>query len=245
MSRKAAKRRSPRECVYCGRSRPCTDEHVIPRALYPDDSMPPKSEFVIVPACNPCNGMKAKDDTYVRDAFSADIACEGNPIVSSVLPTVFRSVQKNWSHFGRVAIASGRLEPVFSPAGLYLGHRVGVPIDSKRINRFFKLVARGLYWKKFTQRIPDDYVFEVRRLGASAFPAAYEAMMKVGAHGPHVIGNGVFWCIVVIMEENPFITHWFMAFYDSIFITVTTGPFDFIEEFMKPEADVPPPANLT
>src|SRR3954463_6235838 len=91
------KRRTERTCVYCGEFNICTREHVIPRYLFPPERMPPKSDFVIVPVCRPCNGRKAEDDSYVRDCFTADIACDGNPVVRSVLPTVFRSMDKNWS----------------------------------------------------------------------------------------------------------------------------------------------------
>jgi len=76
MSRKGRKhkekRRTESACVYCGETAICTDEHVVPGCLFPEGHVPPKSEFVIVPVCEPCNNLKARDDSYVRDSFASE-----------------------------------------------------------------------------------------------------------------------------------------------------------------------------
>lgn len=73
MGRKGKKhkeeRRTQTECVYCGEATFCTDEHVIPQCFFPEGRVPPKSDFVIVPVCRPCNNRKARDDSYVRDLW--------------------------------------------------------------------------------------------------------------------------------------------------------------------------------
>ncbi len=228
------KRRQPTTCVYCGNTRICTEEHVIPQCFFSEENMPLKSDFVIVPVCDPCNSRKARDDSYVRDLFTADIACDGNPTVRAVLPTVFRSIKKNWSDFGRVAISQGHIKAMHSPGGIYLGHYPSVPVEWKRVNRFFRMVARGLYWKKFEKRFPDGYTFEVRRLYASAFSDLFRHVMENGGNGPHAIGEGVFGCAFMMAEEDPFITYWLMWIYESIFITVATGPHHYFDQFVRP-----------
>ena len=63
-----------------------------------------------------------------------------------------------------------------SPGGIYLGHHYAAPLEWKRLNRFFNMVARGLYWKKFEKRLPDDYSFEVR--AASILPSSRKCSGK-------------------------------------------------------------------
>jgi len=218
-----AKRRQG-TCVYCGEAATCTDEHVIPECLFPEGQRPPKSDFAIVPACEDCNGLKSKEDTYIRDVFTADAACQGNPVVRAVLNPVFRSITKNKSDFGRTARNRTRVVEIRSPNGLYLGHGAAVPIDWQRIDRFFRWVVRGLYWFAANQRLPDDCMFRVLRLYASAVPERQEHFRKHNAHGPFRIGMGVFECSVLVVNENAFMTYWLFAFYESLFFTVVTCP---------------------
>jgi len=102
------------------------------------------------------------------------------------------------------------------------------------MNRFFRLVTRGLYWKKFEKRLPDNYTFEVRRLHKSAFSGLLRHMMDNGGNGPHSVGEGVFSCAFLMGKEDPFTTLWLMWFYESIPVTVATGPPDFFEQFAEP-----------
>lgn len=237
MSRKGRGRRQERMCVYCGETRLCTDEHVIPRGFFREDISRPDNS-VIIPACKPCNDRKARDDSYVRDLFAADIACEASPVAKQVLHgQVFRSIRKHWSEFAKVAAHRGQLTPVHTPNGLYLGHAFGVPIEWKKVNRFFRCVVRGLYWHRFNARIPDDYLFDVRRLKDSFVAEAFAEMDRLGANGPYGIGEGVFGCRFLIGEEDPFVTHWQFWFYERIFVSVATGPKAFFEPFVSKGAD--------
>ena len=130
-------------------------------------------------------------------------------------------------------MSQGRIQAVHSPGGIYLGHHAAIPLEWKRVNRFFRMVTRGLYWKKFEKRIPDDYSFEVRRLNASVFPELLRQMMENGGNGPHGIGEGVFGCAFMMAEEDSFLSYWLMWFYESIFITVATGPKDYVDQLLK------------
>jgi hypothetical protein len=224
------KRTTPTVCVYCGELAICTDEHVIPQCLFPEGQQPPKSDFVIVPVCSPCNERKARDDSYIRDWLATDLASDGSPVAEAVRPTVYRSAKKNWSDHSRTAAMHARMQDVHTPSGIYVGRFVAVPIEGKRVNRFFRWVIRGLYWKKFGSRIPDNYVFEVGRLPAERFNAQFQTMMGFGGNGPYAVGERVFRCIFIYADENHFITQWLMWFYDSIFITVDTGPPEWFHE---------------
>ena len=189
MSRRKG-RKTPVTCVYCGTQAICTDEHVIPECLFPKASMPPRTDFIIVPACQPCNNQKAVDDSYVRDLLVADIACDGNPTVRALLPAVIRSAEKNWSDFARVARRESRIEAVHSQGGIYLGHYLGVPITWERLKRYFILVVRGLYWHASNERLPDDYVFGVFRLDKADAAGLFRKMDNPRRIRPLRIGDG-------------------------------------------------------
>src|SRR4051794_29852658 len=81
--RRNRKNRIRSKCVYCGELEVCTDEHVIPKCMWPSDARPPKSEFVIAPVCESCNGKKSADDSYARDVFVMDIDCDHTTIAQS------------------------------------------------------------------------------------------------------------------------------------------------------------------
>jgi len=234
MNQKGKKSKTLTTCVYCGSEEPCTEEHVLPRCLFPETGMPLKSEFVIVPACKSCNKNKGCDDSYVRDLLVADVACENNPTVMALLPAVVRSAEKNWSHFARVASSESRIEAVYSPSDLYSGHHLGVPIDWKRLERYFSLVVRGLCWHRFKERLPDNYVFEVHRLHEADAAVISHDLINHGGQDPFVIGSDVFSAHFTIHPDNRFITCWLVHFYQSISFSITTGPTSYFDQCEAP-----------
>jgi hypothetical protein len=146
-----------------------------------------------VPACSPCNSRKAKDDSYVRDLFAADLASSVSPKVLSVLNgQVFRSIRKNWSHFGKLAASDTESVSLKTPSGLHLGNYPAVRVDWKRVRRFFRYVVRGLYWQAYQDRLPDDYLFDVKRVEPDAAVEQMKEFINRKAHGPFSIGEGVF-----------------------------------------------------
>src|SRR5262245_49333630 len=77
------------ECVYCGKFRPLTDDHIPPRNLYPD---PPPDNLITVPSCRPCNGGTSKDDEYFRLCLTRREDLKGHPARDAVWPAVLRSL---------------------------------------------------------------------------------------------------------------------------------------------------------
>jgi len=126
------------QCVYCGQMAVCSREHVIPKCFHPEDA-PSPANSVIIPACSPCNSRKARDDSYVRDLFAPDLAASVSPQALSVLNgQVFRSIRTNRSDFGKMAASGSVSVPLNTPSGLFLGNFPAVPVDWKRVRRFFK-----------------------------------------------------------------------------------------------------------
>jgi hypothetical protein len=228
---KKHKKHQVAECVYCGRIGPTTEEHVFPRGLFGENKRP--SDPVIVPACGHCNGLKAGDDSYVRDMACLDIASDGHPIaMENRRGPIARSARKNHSQLAKEAQIHARYTPFFTDGGIYLGQAISVPVNIKRLRRWGEFVARGLYWIQENKRIPNDYVFGVNRIENSRRQSAFDDLKRFGAPGPFRMGRDdegteqvISWTYLVD-RNNPFRAIWLVWFYQRIFISISSNPSD-------------------
>jgi hypothetical protein len=207
-------------CVYCGLVAPLEKEDVIPKCLF---LKPRPSDLVKIPSCRKCNLDKSKDDDFLRDLLVTDISVADNPIAQAIFrQKMLSSVRQKSSELARTAITKGRIEPFYTKAGIYLGNCVFAPVDASRINRIFTRIVRGLYYNARNERIPDEYSFEVLKIDPLGFRVAWPEIEKLGYNGPHYIGNEVFSCIWMYADADPFLTIWWLFFYDSLGIHVNT-----------------------
>jgi len=51
------------ECVYCGHTKPLTDDHIPPQSLF---RKPRPADLIAVPSCRQCNISASKDDEYFK-----------------------------------------------------------------------------------------------------------------------------------------------------------------------------------
>ncbi len=213
------KRGRQQECVYCGQVGPCTRDHVVPRALYPD-ALP--SNVIIVPACLECNRRKGDLDTYLRDVLTADLWSYENPAARAVLEgQVRRSVRTNRSLLWRGAAARTRWVEVHTPGGIYLGNLPAMPLDGGRLNRALTMVTRGLFAQTFGCGTPADCTFDIGRLDPLLVAQQWTRLIQPGAHGPFAIGKEVFIFVAFVASSDPMLTHWLLGFYTSVFFIVT------------------------
>lgn len=216
----AKRREQIGECVYCGTTGALEKEDVIPKCLFPK---PRPNDLVKVPSCRKCNLEKSKDDDYLRDLLVSDISTGNHPIAQTLFhDKMLSSFRQNSSDFARRAVSEGELSPYRTREGLYLGQAFSVPVDAGRLDRIFSTIVRGLYFKANGVRIPDNYAFDVRRIDMLAFNRHWPELLKVRPNGPHRIGNDVFTCIWVKADVDPFLTVWWLFFYDSIGIVVNS-----------------------
>ncbi|CAN5546028.1 hypothetical protein BH10ACI3_BH10ACI3_26290 [soil metagenome] len=225
-------------CVYCGESKEVTREHVIPRCMFPG---PLPNDVVVVPACEPCNKEKGKHDDYLRDMLTVDAQTSASDSAQTVLTgKVFRAAEKNHSQLIRAAKAKGKFEPVHSSGGIYLGHGYAVPLEEDRVNHIFSLIVRGLYFKTTGLLLPQDAVFEVKRLEAADFDKTWKHLQKIGYNGPYHLDD-VLTCIFVYASEEPAVSHWWLWFYGSICVYVSTQPPGFDINSLTPNRGVGEP----
>lgn len=225
MGRKGKKHKANRTkerqgtCVYCGASGQVEDEDVIPVCLF----LKPAPDRVLVPSCRSCNVEKSKDDSYLRDMTAPDYRCYGNPVAEAVFNgPVLRSVRTNRSLVGRAFRSVGRMFPMQTHGGIYLGHMPGVSLEEKRIRRIFSTIVRGLNFRVRKQRLPDDTMFTVKRLSS---PEDCEQLRQVIWEITGRIGQSVFECGCVF-GEDPAESIWLLIFYSSVYVIVSTQPPD-------------------
>jgi hypothetical protein len=181
--------------------------------------------MVTVPVCQDCNKYKGKLDEYVRDVLVLDIDCSNNAAAQKLLNgEVARAIRKNRSEVARIARMSARLEPHYTPGGIYLGDAVSFPINGERMNQEFSLIARGLYYAIRKQHLPKDCLFEVRRIHPLGFNQVWEGLKKIGFNGPYKLGDRIFTAIMMYAEEDHTLSQWWLWFYESICVSVATAP---------------------
>ncbi len=210
------------QCVYCGETKSLTKDHVIARCLFP---APLPTFMATVPACNDCNAAKAKHDDYLRDMLVVDHNSEhSKPAHTLLAGKVLRASKRNQSLVIRGAKSKGKFGPIYSKGGIYLGDGLSVPLEGERVNHIFSLIVRGLYYKLTGRFLPQDATFDVRRLRVDEFNKSWEKLKEIGFNGPYRLGEDVFTCIFLYAEEEPAISQWWLWFYDSVCVYVTTTP---------------------
>ncbi len=208
-------------CVYCGSEPGVTRDHVIPQCLF---LKPLPAYMPTVPACDPCNKKKGRNDDYLRDMMATHILADGHPVAEALRTTkIKRAVYRNRSAYMREAQAKGRLRPMYSPAGLYLGQHIAIPLDGGRLRRMLTTIVRGLCFERLGVRLPNNCPFVVEYLQPKATNELRSIFANMGAVGPLVLGDGVFACMFMTTKEDPTLACWLMSFYGGVSLFVSTG----------------------
>jgi hypothetical protein len=144
------KKQPKQECVYCVVNPATTGDHVPPKNIFPD---PKPSTLVTVPACGRCNMDFQKDEEYflaVINFTQAGLSSAGKQLWDQRLSRMYRRSPG----FRRLIGNSFRRSQVVTPAGLYLGNRLSIEPDWKRIENFFIKIVRGLYYFEYQEPLP-------------------------------------------------------------------------------------------
>lgn len=180
-----------RQCVYCGNVTKVSRDHVIPECLF---TQPYPPNLITVPACDPCNNAKSKNDDFFRDLLTCDLFVSENPIAQKGFEKMLSSDRQGSSVIARKIRASSRLEPLRTRAGIYLGDYPTFPIDEERVKTIFETIVRGLYYDARRQRFPDGYTFEVRRYYPWQFEEVWQDYQRLHLDARALGVGDVFFC---------------------------------------------------
>jgi hypothetical protein len=207
-------------CVYCGLEKETTQEHVIPKALYPE---PYPSNMITVRTCLDCNNPKSTDDVYLRDFLLSDMATQASPTAQEIWKGKFiRSVERNSSEIARLVVKNPLPTAVFLPNGDYIGHAIAVSVDRTRLDRIFSLMVRGLWFYFYKEMMPHDCKFDVYAMDRFLIVEAWEEMRQAGANMAEARID-VFVC-QCLNDPEPFLSRWLLLFYNTVIMEVYTIP---------------------
>jgi hypothetical protein len=142
-------------CVYCGRSRAGTTEHVVAKSFFPS---PRPSDLWTAPACLKCNSGVQTDENY----FLATLMF-GPAGVTEVGKRLWEKLERSYDKDRglRKVIARGlRRTDVRTPAGVLIPKQMTIDVDHKRIERVTGKIVRGLYYCEFGEPLGADVEIE-------------------------------------------------------------------------------------
>ena len=155
----------------------------------------------------------------------SDEDCWDSPIARTLFATkVLRSVGRGSSLVGK-ATRNAEYKAAYTKGGIYLNHGWSVTLDTERVDQTFATIVRGLYYRVFSKRLPDDCVFEtmrVKRIEAVKMVEFTQTSLGPGNYGS--IGEGVFECLYWFGKENRSVTDWILRFYRGLYVCVNTYP---------------------
>jgi hypothetical protein len=134
---------------------------------------------------------------------------------------VQRAVHRNQSQLAKLVQGSTpkRVE-VRTPAGIYLGDAVQVPLPDGLVASILFQMARGLYFDRRKKQLPEDISFKVLRQRADTWVKLATGTFKGKARKTL---DEVFECAFIYATEDPSVTCWIMRFYRRVVFTVETG----------------------
>lgn len=202
-------------CYLCGNKAEITDDHVPPKNLAPKT---PDSEFILLPACEKCNGKYSHEESKFRDFVVSAGAHRGLKSADDALEAAIRNFTRNPPKDGitpqkdlQRLIKNHSIVDVIGPDGVSLGksHAITVSDDLNWRSVLVK-IARGLHYKYTNQIIPDTNKIEVNFIKEIELPDIYKSTPYAGSVGDffHYRGGPA--------VDEPTSGVWYLAFYKQV-----------------------------
>ena len=142
-------------CIYCGRPRPETFDHIPPRCIFPS---PRPDNLVKVPCCLKCNVEASRDDEYFKNSLALRHDVTAHPVGSKLVASTLRALARPQSRGMLNTLGqSMRRIPVHTPAGLYIGQAGTFDVDLTRLGRVTNRIVKGLFFEEFHRRLPQTH----------------------------------------------------------------------------------------
>lgn len=230
-------------CVYCGVAPGTENEHVIAKGFFPAPR-PPKSEFILVPACPDCNRGRWKDsdtsmsmdEEYARTWLSMELNAGNHPAAKALAAhdaEIARSM-RNSEGLRKKIVGSITRRPMLRESGILVPNASAISFDGPRFRRVMRKIVMGLYYHELGQRLPDGFevVVEALQIASEGFaPTSNIDSLVVRTlasetfvAGPRRLGGGVFSYAFRATEDDPPAAVWVFSFYDAIYSLIATRP---------------------
>jgi len=216
-------------CAYCGASDNLTKDHIPPEQLFPS---PRPSNLITVPTCGNCHSDTSKDDEYFRLKMCLREDVGNHPKARKDWDAIFRSLNRTEaSGFRKSFFADIRSVPLSTPAGIFIGQRLGYDVDMIRIRRVVERITRGFYFvergsplglhNEVRVHADEDLQQETKE---TLNDLNKNILFPLAAQTPKVIGDNVFSYRFHILDENPVYSVWNLNFFGSVPFLCFSGP---------------------
>ena len=139
-------------CYFCNKPA-TTDEHVLPKCIFPEQKDSNGKDYrlnlITVPSCDIHNIEKSKDDEYLMMILAAHY--KNNGVAKNHVATkIFRSWKLNPS-FARTVVKKPQLVQIDGE------NHIAFEIDDEKFNRVLELTANGIYFHTFNSKTLYGY----------------------------------------------------------------------------------------
>jgi hypothetical protein len=220
----------PRDiCAYCGSTGKLNSDHIPPQNLFPG---PRPNTIITVPACESCHCNTSKDDEYFRLKVCLRHDAGKNPKARANWHSILRSLKRKEAKGLRRSFFSDFCEvKLQTPAGLYIGNRLGYDVDLIRIRRVVERIVRGLYFAEHCKPLGLDNevrIYTIEDLHNESAKIIEDLnqtiLLPLAAIAPKIVDNKVFFYRFHIPRENPAYSIWVLFFYNHVPFLCMTGP---------------------
>ncbi len=220
------------ECIYCGRVRPVTEDHVPPRNLF---AKPRPNNLIKVPSCHEChseNKQVSQDDEYFRLMLTLNESTATHPDVTQLLPTVLRSLARpDKVGFTKSLLKSIKEVNVRSRSGLFIGSKLAFDVNLARLDNVARRITIGLFYHEKGYRLPDEYeAVAYSESGMQDLTNDVKQELQANilqplmTNAPNIIGNRVFTYRVAYSDTDKNASAWLFIFYERVAFLCMTLP---------------------
>lgn len=176
-------------CAYCGLNEATTEDHIPPKAIFPN---PLAAHLLRVPACATCHGGTSDDDEYFRDSLVKQFRVAESPLAQEQLGKMFRAAAKpEKRRYLQRVVESFDTARIVTPAGIELGTAPVVHVDAERVRAVLKRVVRGLHYIETGVPLSKDIRLQVAVEANNPEPLV-KAFYSTQPERGRVIESGVF-----------------------------------------------------
>lgn len=206
-------------CVFCGRRRQLTEDHIPPKSLFAKGTA-----LIKVCACNECNQESSKDDEFLKLLLTLPLGASQLPQIKPLVPSVIRSFgKKEARRYARGILDSIVPVEITTPGGIFLGHLPGLPVNRNRIERIIRKIVRGLFYEEMKYALPRGYgvavvPFHPMKTGLSGgqFAKLGNVVAPMIKSTVRDIGNGMFKYRFGCSPESRYQTAWELVLGDLL-----------------------------
>jgi hypothetical protein len=176
---------------------------------------PLSSDLITVPACDGCNGGASKDDEYFVWAVTMSVDALGDQARRAAEQRLQPPLSDRRRRMVDSILTTGKLVNLLSPGGIFLGRTLAFDVDRSRLNHVVERCVRGLYFKQFHTRVPDDHqvVGFIDPPGGSLQAPVTQAVLSVPVRS---VAHGAFQYWLAAAADSPSVAFCVMRFFEGI-----------------------------